>query len=201
MDGKHNPQRCLRYQPCNTPTHTHPVLLEPPRVHRLTASRNNASLEALSVQAAKNIPSCSNGKWLLNVYKTWLRWGWRSQHMPERQPHHPEGVPETAAATATALGKKGQRPRTWKSFYPQHQSPLQPVWGILFLNIQKVEQIPSRGETEALPDGNPPGSQGTEALQRHRPYSTSHSCPTASGHNKTRGGRGASPWRVQGFGD
>jgi hypothetical protein len=85
----------------------------------------------------------------------------------ERQPHHPEGVPETAAATATALGKKGQRPRTWKSFYPQHQSALQPVWGIFFLNIQKVEQIPSRVGTEALPGGNPwkPGGSGFAKVQ------------------------------------
>lgn len=111
--------------------------------------------------------------------------------MPKRQPHHPEGVPETAAATATALGKKGQRPRASKSFYPQHQSPLQPVWGTLFRNIQK-EQIRSRGGTEALPDGSPwkPGDLGFPKAQTLRALAVQQHLATRS--NRTQGGHGES---------
>lgn len=82
-----------------------------------------------------------------DVYKIWPRSEQQSQHMPVQ----PQKACQKPPPPQRRLGKQGQRPRTVKSFHPQHQSLWADCLGMLFLKIQKIKWTPSGGGQACTP--------------------------------------------------
>lgn len=64
-------------------------------------------------------------------------------------------------------GEAGSEAKDLEKLPARHQSLPQRVWGILFSKTIKSRTGSQHGRTEALPEEDP-GSQGTQALQRHQ---------------------------------
>lgn len=127
--------------------------LWPPRRFILTwigsffiASRNSAWLKAYGVNQQKH-SQLLNWEVAPDVYKTWPGSEQQSQHMPVQ----PQKACQKPPPPQRRLGKQGQRPRTVKSFHPQHQSLRADCLGMLFLKLQKIKWTPGGGGQACTP--------------------------------------------------